>query len=287
MISSVVEHSKLPSHLHCYKMHGLGNDYIYMFERDVPPNISMSQLAIAVSDRHRGVGSDGLVTIGKATDADFSMRIWNIDGSEAQMCGNASRCVALLVHIVGLTNQDTLTLSTRAGIKVLQINRDENGLFSSVTVDMGIPTWEDPFDILTPHGPLQFIPVDMGNPHGVTFIDKAPDDSLVLNCGPVMEAHPHWPEKANIEFAHIINRSNIRMRVWERGSGETLACGTGACATAVAAILSGRSERKVNVHLPGGTLTIEWRPNDSHVLMSGSATPVAEINYFLDRKSVV
>lgn len=285
----------LTAPVHCYKMHGLGNDYIYVLESEMPSDIDVSALAIEVSDRHRGIGSDGLVMVGGGTQTDLTMRIWNADGSEAQMCGNASRCVALLARTLGLSDKSDLTLQTLSGVKHLHINEDENGRVESVSVDMGMPYLEPAeipvcatalsgspatFKAETPAGPLEFVPVGMGNPHGVTFLAQAPDDRLVAECGPLMERHPAWPQKANIEFAKVVDRGNIVMRVWERGSGETLACGTGACATAVAAILTGRADRRVNIHLPGGVLAIEWRAVDSHVLMTGPATLVAEIDFF-------
>ncbi len=284
-----------PLPLHCFKMHGLGNDYIYVLESDLPPTLDLSVLAMEVSDRHRGIGADGLVLVGRGEHTDFTMRIWNADGSEAQMCGNASRCVALLVRLLALTDKTDITLCTKSGVKSLHLNLDDKGQVVSVTVDMGAPDLSaraipvDPdivtgepstFRTETPAGILEFVPVGMGNPHGVTFLPEAPDDYMVHVCGPFMEMHEAWPEKANIEFAKVEDRGNISMRVWERGSGETLACGTGACATAVAAMLTGRADRKVDIHLPGGTLSIEWRCSDSHVLMTGPAALVAEIEYF-------
>lgn len=284
-----------PAPLHCFKMHGLGNDYIYVLEGDLPPTLDLSVLAMEVSDRHRGIGADGLVLVGRGEHTDFTMRIWNADGSEAQMCGNASRCVALLVRLLALTDKTDFTLCTKSGVKSLHLNLDDKGQVVSVTVDMGAPDLSaraipvDPdivtgepstFRAETPAGILEFVPVGMGNPHGVTFLPEAPDDYMVHVCGPFMEMHEAWPEKANIEFAKVEDRGNISMRVWERGSGETLACGTGACATAVAAMLTGRAARKVDIHLPGGTLSIEWRCSDSHVLMTGPAALVAEIEYF-------
>lgn len=279
----------------CYKMHGLGNDYIYCLEHQLPGEIDIPSLAIDVSARHTGIGADGLVIIGPGRDgADLDMRIFNADGSQAQMCGNASRCVALLGRLLHLTDKDDIALSTLSGTKLLHLHDYDGSPQCSVTVDMGTPILESslipvraeslsgypPAIAVDYHGtPLRFVPVSMGNPHGVCFIDTDPDDALVLGFGPEMERHPAWPEKANIEIAHVLDRHNIRMRVWERGSGETMACGTGACATAVAAILCGLTDREVHIHLPGGTLSIVWREADSHVLMSGPATLVAKIKY--------
>lgn len=286
---------RLPESMRCYKMHGLGNDYIYFLDTELPVGVDLSVLARVVSDRHYGIGGDGIVLVGKSDVADVSMRIWNIDGTEAQMCGNASRCVALLVRKLNLCDKDDITLSTLSGIKQLHINRDDSGHIDSVTVDMGKPIFDaeripvdpallkgDPavFVAFTPNGHLEFVPLSMGNPHGVTFVDAAQLDVLPESCGPFMERHPAWPEKANIEFANVTDRRNIRMRVWERGSGLTLACGTGACATAVAAMMTGRTDRRVNVHLPGGVLTIEWSEADNHVRLTGDATFVADMTYF-------
>lgn len=273
--------------LHCYKMHGLGNDYIYMLRDELPDDIDCVHLSRCVSDRHFGIGSDGLVVIGQSSEADFSMMIWNADGSQAQMCGNASRCVAVLVRALGLTDQRDMTLSTLCGIKYLHVNETEAG--DMVTVNMGSPilqTAQIPINapsvfnrLDTPCGKLDIVAVSMGNPHGVIFSDNYPTDKLVLGCGPVLERHRIWPQKANIEFAHVLDSENIEMRVWERGSGETMACGTGACACAVAAILTHRTSRKVNIHLPGGTLLIHWDKNTDCVLMSGPASFIAEITY--------
>ena len=280
------------------KMHGLGNDYVYLLLEDNPrlaeaSEAQLSALARCISHRHLGVGGDGMVMIAPSEVADFRMRMWNADGSEAQMCGNASRCVGKFVFDSGLTSSTHISLETLAGIKQLELHvRDAQ--VESVTVDMGRPTLAaaerpmlpDAADALpailtaeTEQGVLRFTGVSMGNPHGVAFVDEVTDD-LVLGTGPRMEVHEAWPEKANIEFAHVQDRENIEMRVWERGTGETMACGTGACATAVAAILHGLTDRRVRVHLPGGTLEIYWDAESDHVLMTGPATTVASGIYF-------
>lgn len=242
------------------KMHGLGNDYIYFVgmpctEEELPA------LSRRLSDRHRSVGGDGIILVLPSEVADFRMRIFNADGSEARMCGNGSRCVGRLVRDKGLTDKDVITLETLAGIKTLKLNGD-----GSVTVDMGRGLVSEPAIL----GGLRVYPVDMGNPHGVVFIDCDPNDFDVHGVGATLEVDPFFPDRANIEFARVINRHTIRMRVWERGSGETLACGTGACATALAAITAGLCESPVNVTLPGGLLTIESGSNGS-VLMTGPA----------------
>lgn len=283
------------------KMHGLGNDYVYLLLEDNPrladaPEAELQELARKISDRHCGVGGDGMVMIAPSEVADFRMRMWNADGSEAQMCGNASRCVGKFLYDSGLTSSTHISLETHAGIKMLQLHVDACGQVGSVTVDMGSPILSAPdipmtadadatrpamVTVSTPAGVLRLTGVSMGNPHGVAFVDEV-NDSLVLGEGPKLELHPAWPEKANIEFARVIDRRNIEMRVWERGTGETLACGTGACATAVAAILHNLTERRVDIHLPGGTLSVEWDAESGHVLMTGSATLVAAgVYYFI------
>lgn len=280
------------------KMHGLGNDYVYLLLSENPrledfsPE-EFSRLARDISHRHFGVGGDGMVLIAPSRVADFKMRMWNADGSEAQMCGNASRCVGKLVFDSGLTSSTHITLDTLAGIKRLHLHV-EQGRVSAVTVDMGAPVLEAPGIPVLPDdedaspatltvsrdgAPMRFTAVSMGNPHGICFVPEV-TDSLVLGFGPEMECHPAWPEKANIEFARVVTRDRIEMRVWERGTGETMACGTGACATAVAAALQGLADRRVSVELPGGSLLIEWREADDHVYMTGPATVVAAGTYF-------
>ena len=258
------------------KMHGCGNDYIYvnMMEQDVP---NPQQAAIAWSDRYKGIGSDGLVLINQSPipEADFTMRIFNADGSEAMMCGNASRCIGKYLYERGLTTQKQIRLLTKSGIKTLNLHVND-GVVESVTVDMGEPVLEDE---------RQFNPayakglsktalfVSMGNPHYVIFTDNV---DQVGETGRALECHPAFPQRCNIEFAHIESDGSIRTRVWERGSGITQACGTGACATTVAACLSGRAGRQSQIVMDGGTLSIEWRESDNHVYMTGPATFVFE-----------
>lgn len=265
-------------------MHGAGNDYIYVDAQkyDVP---DPSAAAIAWSDRHTGIGSDGLVLIGKpygGVDADFSMRIFNADGSEAKMCGNASRCIGKYLYERRLTDKTTIRLQTLSGVKILKLhlvgNETTETKVESVTVDMLAPSFRVPeqYDetvggVLTVgsrtfHGTF----VAMGNPHFVCFVDDI-DTLDVARYGSAMEYATAFPERCNIEFAELKSDGNIRTRVWERGSGITMACGTGACATAVAAAVTGRALRRSIIAMDGGTLHIEWNEADGHVYMTGPA----------------
>lgn len=249
------------------KMQGLGNDYVYIncFEEQVE---NPSALSIRVSDRHFGIGSDGLVLIMPCDSADFEMKMYNADGSEAEMCGNASRCIGKYVYERGLTRKKDITLKTGAGIKRLII-RDENGIASSVRVDMGKPEIGQLKETLTINGETYtFTRVSMGNPHAVIFVDDA-DIYDVHTIGKLIENHPLFPNRTNVEFAAVTDSGHIRMRVWERGSGETLACGTGACATLVAAAANGLTEKKAVLKLNGGDLLIEWK--DGIVYQEGPA----------------
>ena len=261
------------------KMHGCGNDYIYVNAMlyDIP---NPHAAAIAWSDRHKGIGSDGLVLIDKSPlpEAEFSMRIFNADGSEAMMCGNASRCIGKYLYERGLTTNTEIRLLTLSGIKTLRLHVSD-GIVESVTVDMLEPTFEDETLFMPSRGLTQGTFVSMGNPHYVIFTDNI---DQVAETGRALECHPAFPQRCNIEFARIQADGTIRTRVWERGSGITQACGTGACATAVAAALTGRSGRTSHIVMDGGTLTIEWREADrsaegrffqkNHVYMTGPAT---------------
>lgn len=274
--------------IHFTKMHGIGNDYIYINCMESSPE-RLPELAREMSDRHMGVGGDGIVLICPSDIADFRMRMFNNDGSEARMCGNASRCIAKYVHDHNLSHKDMISLETLSGVKALSLNM-EGDTVASVTVDMGEPSLEkEAIPVIaasdrviesrvdTPYGPVYVTAVSMGNPHGVIFvnsIEEVPFDKL----GPYMERHEMWPDRANIEFAQILTPEVIRMRVWERGTGETLACGTGACATAVAAAITGRAGRDVTLKLRGGDLRIRWADN-GHILMTGPATEVFEGSY--------
>jgi diaminopimelate epimerase len=250
------------------KMHGCGNDYIYinMIENEIA---DPQAAAIAWSDRHKGIGSDGLVLIDKSLvpEADFSMRIFNADGSEAMMCGNASRCIGKYLFERGLTDKTEIRLLTLSGIKTLSLHV-EDGIVESVTVDMLEPVLENESQFIESRGIGRGTFVSMGNPHYVIFTD---DVDQVGESGRTLERHPAFPQRCNIEFARIEDDGSIRTRVWERGSGITQACGTGACATAVAAVLTGRAERTSKIVMDGGTLTIEWRESDNHVYMTGPA----------------
>ena len=263
------------------KMEGCGNDYIYIngFEEEVKyPDM----LAVAMSERHFGVGADGLVLILPSEVADFRMRMFNMDGSEGEMCGNAVRCIGKYVYERGMTTKNVITLETLGGIKTLQLHI-QNDIVIAVTADMGEPILEAAqIPVISDKTPvigekLQILDktfdvtcVSMGNPHGVIFVDDT-EHFEVEKYGKVAEVHPMFPQKANIEFAHVIDRTHMSMRVWERGSGETMACGTGASATLVAAVLNGLCDRKVRIQLLGGTLEIEWRESDNHVYMTGPA----------------
>ncbi len=262
------------------KMHGIGNDYIYIntLLYKVP---HPEQASIAWSAYHTGIGSDGLVLIGapKAADeADFSMRIFNADGSEAMMCGNASRCIGKYLYERGMTTKTRIRLETLSGIKILELHVKE-GEVESVTVDMLEPVLENPEQYVSPADGLLVADdkafkgtfVSMGNPHFVIFADDV-EHLDIAHYGRLLEVNEAFPQRCNIEFAEVKGDGSIRTRVWERGSGITMACGTGACATAVAAALTGRVERKSTIIMDGGRLEIDWSGADNHVYMTGSAT---------------
>ena len=272
------------------KMHGLGNDYVYIDAINQKIE-NESSLAKFVSNRHFGIGSDGLILICKSEVADFKMRMFNSDGSEAEMCGNGIRCVGKFVYDKGLTNKTTVKIETLAGIKTLILNT-KDGKVETARVDMGEPILEaEKIPVISTEKPVKnleleaenkkfkFTCVSMGNPHAITIVENTKEFD-VEKYGKVLEVDKAFPKKANIEFAQIINRQNINMRVWERGAGETLACGTGACATAVACNLNGLTDRKVNIELLGGTLNIEWNETDNHVYMTGPAVTVFDGEHY-------
>lgn len=250
------------------KMHGLGNDYVYIdcFQKttaEIIAKTDLAALARAVSDRHFGIGSDGLVLIMPSKETDARMRIFNADGSEAEMCGNAIRCVAKYLYESGLCRNMHMQIETLAGIRSLALHVTKEKV-DLVTVNMGKPVIR-PESIQSGLDPIGYTSVNMGNPHAVFFRDTI----------------PHMPTNTNVEFVHVRNKHELDVRVIERGSGETLACGTGACASAVAAIYHGLTERDVTVHLPGGDLLILWKDKTSPVLMTGSATEVFRGEYTL------
>lgn len=268
------------------KMQGLGNDYVYI--DDIHHKIeNKANLAKFVSNRHFGIGSDGLIFICKSDIADFKMQMFNPDGSEAEMCGNGIRCVGKFVFDKGMTKKTKLSIETLAGVKILKLNV-KDGKVETVRVDMGEPILKpSKIPVISNEEPVKnlkikaldkeftFTCVSMGNPHAVTIIDDV-NNFEVEKYGKIIETNNAFPNKTNVEFAQIINSKDIKMRVWERGTGETLACGTGACATAVACNLNGLVSRNVTVELLGGKLEIEWNKKDNHVYMTGPAVTVFE-----------
>ena len=269
------------------KMHGLGNDYVYMDAINQKIE-NREELARYVSDRHFGIGSDGLILICESKVADFRMQMFNSDGTEAEMCGNGIRCVGKFVYDKKMTNKDIVTIETLAGIKTLKLTI-KDGKVEKARVDMGEPILEpNKIPVISKEMPVKnlklkiedkefnFTAVSMGNPHAITFIDEDVKEFELEKYGKPVEINDAFPKRTNVEFINIVNRNNIKMRVWERGAGETLACGTGACASAVASVLNGYTDRNVNVELLGGTLEIEWNEENNHVYMTGSATTVFE-----------
>ncbi|MDO4857655.1 MAG: diaminopimelate epimerase [Thermoguttaceae bacterium] len=276
------------------KMHGCGNDYVYVncFEETFPEYPQeREELVQRLSDRHFGIGGDGVIFICPSEKADAQMRMFNADGSESEMCGNGVRCVAKYVYDHGIARKDEIAVETLAGLKhirVMEFNPD--GTASKLRVDMGEPILDlpkipttltngvnEPLEVLDAEGKTIALflvtTVSMGNPHCVTFVDEITDD-LVWKIGKLMEHHPVFPARANIEFIQVISPTELKMRVWERGTGETLACGTGASAVCVAGVLTGNSERKVLIHLEGGDLELEWNAETNHVFMTGPAVEV-------------
>ena len=276
------------------KMQGIGNDYIYVnafTERVDDPGA----LSARISDRHFGVGADGLVLICPSDVADFRMRMFNADGSEGDMCGNASRCIGKYVYDRGLTDKTRVTLETRAGIKVLELSV-EGGVVRSVRVDMGAPKVRcEEVPCLLGTGVVRRAPVTVlgrtfevtpvctGNPHGVILLDEPVEGFDLAKYGPALEVHPVFPQKANIEFVNVLSEDRLRMRVWERGSGITLACGTGSCAALVAAHINGVCGRRATVVLDGGELVDEWDEATGHVFMTGPAAFVFDGEYDVRR----
>lgn len=271
------------------KMHGIGNDYIFIncFEEFVS---DPSRLAILMSRPHFGVGADGLVLLEPSDCADAAMRIFNADGSEAEMCGNALRCLGKYMYERGLTTKTELVLNTKGGFKQLWL-KVENGVVTSIKADMGTPELNPkkipvdlPGDVVLKHrlqvlGQTWFLTcVNMGNPHAVLFV-RDPEVVDLPTLGPIIEHHPLFPRRTNVEFVRVIKRDVLQMRVWERGAGETLACGTGASAALVAAVLTGCADRTVQMKLSGGNLTVQWNAEDNHVYQTGPATFVFDGDY--------
>ena len=268
------------------KMQGLGNDYVYVncVEKKLE---NASQIAIAVSDRHYGIGSDGLILINSSEVADFEMEMYNADGSRGEMCGNGIRCVGKYVYDYGLTDKTHVTIETLAGIKYLDL-QVENGKVKQVRVNMGSPLLKpEEIPIALEGENVMDVPISindtvyrmtgvgMGNPHTVVFLDDI-EQMKIEEIGPKFENHSYFPNRVNTEFVKVIARTHVEMRVWERGSGETLACGTGACAVAVACILNGLTEEDVTVSLLGGDLQIQWERKENIVYMTGPAEVVFE-----------
>ena len=266
------------------KMHGIGNDYVYVncFEESVKNPAEVSKF---VSDRHFGIGSDGLILISPSAIADFRMNIYNADGSQAEMCGNGIRCVAKYVYDYGLTDKTEISVETLAEIKYLRL-QVENGKVASVEVNMGAPILEPKeIPVAVEESPVVNVPVEvkgkiyhmtcvsMGNPHAIIFMNNVKDLDIAA-IGPYFENHTVFPKRTNTEFVEVLDRNTVNMRVWERGSDETLACGTGACATTVACILNDKTENEVTVHLLGGDLKIRWDREANQVYMTGPATVV-------------
>ncbi|MCH5227555.1 MAG: diaminopimelate epimerase [Muribaculaceae bacterium] len=283
------------------KMHGIGNDYIYLdalrgerpdyLEEDKIPDLSRK-----ISNRNFGVGSDGLILILPSEIADFRMRIFNADGSEAKMCGNGIRCVGKYVYDLGFTTKKEISVETNSGIKYLHLTIGENGV-ESVTVDMGSPKFkrgeipatgekeEEMNDQQISSGQKEFkvTGVSMGNPHGVIFSHEV-DDLNLPEIGPGLEKNSVWPDRANIEFVKVVNKDELKVRVWERGSDETLACGTGACASAVASYRKGLTNSEVTIHLQGGDLKVRYDEKNNRVMMTGGATFICSGIYYPDGK---
>jgi len=269
------------------KMQGAGNDYIYVdcFSEPLPENIP--ELARRISDRRFGVGGDGLILIRPSEIADARMQMLNADGSESEMCGNGIRCVAKYLYDHGIAKRELLQIESGSRVLNLELHIGGDGRVEQVTVDMGVPVLEaaEVPTTLIDSGTVVDHPIDfagqqllvtcvaIGNPHCIIFVDSATDD-LVLGLGPKIEQDSHFPNRVNVEFVELISRAEVKQRTWERGSGETWACGTGASAVCVAGVLTGRTDRKILNHLTGGDLTLEWNETSNHVMMTGEAAEV-------------
>lgn len=274
------------------KMHGIGNDYVFVdcFQESI---LQPEKLARIISDRHFGIGSDGLILIKPSAQADFEMVMYNADGSRGEMCGNGIRCAAKYVYEKGLTEKTHMEVETLAGIRKLQLLLEKERV-TAVKVDMGAPVWAAERIPVTARGTevineriqvggrqYRMTCVSMGNPHCVIFMEEAVDSVEIEKIGPKLEHHSRFPKRINVEFVNVLSTKELRMRVWERGSGETLACGTGACAVAVAAAVNGYAQDEVTVHLPGGALDIFWNRKEDLVYMTGPAIRVYEGEFTL------
>lgn len=271
------------------KMHGLGNDYIYINLLEESEDVDYGKLAIKLSDRHMGIGADGIITIGKSDKADFFMQIYNADGSKGEMCGNGIRCVAKYVYENHMCEKDNITVETLAGVKNLRLTI-EDGKVKMVIVDMGMPMCHDGTEInidkithelKVDNQVFKVMDVSVGNPHTILFVDELTDD-LVLGIGKKIESHPYYPNRTNVEFVKVVSDNVLEMRVYERGSGETLACGTGSTASAVAYMLKNPSINNVTVKLLGGNLNIKWDKKSNYLFMQGPATKVFDGEFDLD-----
>lgn len=261
------------------KMQGLGNDYLFLNCLEGGPE-DLPELAVRMSDRHFGPGSDGLICLFPSQQGDFAMRMFNADGSEGEMCGNGIRCLGKFIRDCGLSDKRVLDIETRAGLRRVEL-LDGPGRSCRVRVDMGEPRLGLPVESEVLGRKWSVMPVSVGNPHGVLFLDEI--DSLDLSAvGPALERHPAFPGGINVEFVKILARDHLRMRVWERGSGETLACGTGACAALAAAAAADMADFKAQVDLPGGSLEIAWDRNTYHMYLTGPAVTVYEGDYPLE-----
>jgi diaminopimelate epimerase len=272
------------------KMHGIGNDYVYLETFSQPPPVNPAKLATAISDRHFGVGSDGLILIMPSERADARMRMFNADGSEGEMCGNGVRCVAKYIHDHGIAPRKQVTVETGRGVLTLDLEV-ASGRVRRVRVDMGppiltsaeIPTLlpgDPPVNALIEVDDLKLFgtAVSMGNPHVVFYVDDVTQFPLET-IGPKIENHPEFPRRVNVHIVDVVHSGEVRMRTWERGSGITLACGTGACAVCVAGVLTGKTGRKIVAHLPGGDLELEWPEENGSVFMTGPATEVFQAEW--------
>ena len=267
------------------KMHGLGNDYIYIEaikgNHQIDEEKNIQKIVRYLSDRHFGIGGDGVIFIEKGKNADFKMRMFNSDGSEAEMCGNGIRCFAKYVYDEGFTQKEIIKIETLAGIKEITFIKDKQNRIEKVKVNMGIPQIEEKKHLSLFDENIEINVISMGNPHAIIFVDNV-EHIDIEKYGPVIENHEIFPDKTNVEFVQILDKNLIKMRVWERGAGETLACGTGACASVVAGVINNLTRRKVKTLLTGGELEIEWEKETNEIYMTGIATKVFEGKIKLD-----